>query len=119
MGKHYITATDVSPSLSYHTWAHILTSSVLMAWPSRSSPFFHPGHVQLHQRRLGETFARRLATLAHKLAVNGLLPDEATDRQGNCGLDAFAKSLLAQMTDGRVGAGQRECQAQATFEYNS
>ena len=42
------------------------------------------------------------------MAVNGLLPDEATDRLGNCGLDAFAVSLLAQMKDGRVGAGQTE-----------
>ena len=79
-----------------------------MAWRSRLSPFFRPGHVQLHQRRPGEKFVRFHATLPNKLAVNGFLPDEATDRQGNCGLDAFAKSLVAQMKDGRVGTGQTE-----------
>ena len=40
-----------------------------------------------------------------KLTANGLMPDEATDRQGNCGIDAFARSLLAQMKDGRAGVG--------------
>ena len=29
-----------------------------------------------------------------KLAVNGLMPDEATDRQGNCGIDAFFLGLV-------------------------
>ena len=77
-----------------------------MAWRSRSSPCFHPGHV--HQRRPGETFVRCSATLANKLAVNGLLPDEATGRQGNCGLDDVANILLAQLKDGRAGAGHRE-----------
>ena len=37
-----------------------------------------------------------------KLTLNGLMPDEATDRQGNCGIDAFARSLMAQMKDGRA-----------------
>ena len=40
-----------------------------------------------------------------KLTLNGLMPDEATDRQGNCGIDAFARSLMAQMQDGRAGVG--------------
>ena len=75
-----------------------------MARPPRSSP-----GVQWHKRQPGETFVRRPATLANKLSVHGLLPDEATDRQGNCGIYAFAKSRLAQMKDGRVGAGQTEC----------
>ena len=43
--------------------------------------------------------------LASKLTINGLMPDEATDRQGNCGIDAFARSLMAQMQDGRAGVG--------------
>ena len=94
---------------------HTLTLSVSTARRSRSSPFFHPGHVQLHQRRPGETFVRRLATLANKLSMNGLLPDEETDRQATCGIIDFARSLLAQMKDDRLGAGQRECQAQAEF----
>ena len=42
------------------------------------------------------------AALFHKLTVNGLRPDEATDRLGNCGIDAFARSLMAQMKDGRA-----------------
>ena len=37
--------------------------------------------------------------LCDKLTLNGLMPDEATDRQGNCGIDAFARSLMAQMKD--------------------
>ena len=43
--------------------------------------------------------------LFDKLTVNELMPDEATDRQGNCGIDAFARSLMAQMQDGRAGVG--------------
>ena len=71
--------------------------------------FFHPGRVQWHQLWPGETSVRRLATSANKLLVNGLLPDEATDRHGNSGIDASAKRLTAQMKDGRAGAGQPEC----------
>ena len=40
--------------------------------------------------------------LFDKLTVNELMPDEATDRQGNCGIDAFARSLMAQLKDDRV-----------------
>ena len=40
-----------------------------------------------------------------KLTLNGLMPDEATDRQGNCGIDAFARSLMAQIGSGRAGVG--------------
>ena len=39
-----------------------------------------------------------------KLTLNGLMPDEATDRQGNCGIDAFARSLMTQMKD-NIAAG--------------
>ena len=35
-------------------------------------------------------------TLANQLAINGLVPDEQTDRIGNCGVDAFVRSLLNQ-----------------------
>ena len=42
-----------------------------------------------------------------KLTLNGLMPDEATDRQGNCGIDAFARSLMAQMKD-NIAAGHSE-----------
>ena len=42
--------------------------------------------------------------LFNKLTVNGLMPDEATDRQGNCGIDAFARSLMAQIKDKIAGA---------------
>ena len=37
-----------------------------------------------------------------KLTLNGLMPDEATDRQGNCGIDAFARSLMTQMEVARA-----------------
>ena len=36
--------------------------------------------------------------MANKFSVDALLPDEATDNKGKCGIYAFAKSLLAQMT---------------------
>ena len=80
-----------------------------MAWRSRSSPYYRPGHVQLGQQRPAETFGRCPAALVDKLSVNGLLPDEATERQGNCGIDAFARSFTAQMGKGPSGAGQTGC----------
>ena len=39
-----------------------------------------------------------------KLAVNGLMPDEATDRQGNCGIDAFFWAWYGR----RAGSGSAE-----------
>ena len=80
----------------------------LMAWRTRSFPYFRPGHVQLGQPRPTETLGRCPAALLDKLSVNGLVPDEATDRQGNCGIDAFARSFMAQMRKGRAGVGQTE-----------
>ena len=65
-------------------------------------PHFRPGHVGLAQRQTMEAMGRCPAALFHKLTVNGLMPDEATDRSGNCGVDAFARSLMAQMKDGRA-----------------
>ena len=35
-------------------------------------------------------------------------PDEATNRAGNCGIDAFARSLMAQMRQKRSGGSQSE-----------
>ena len=46
--------------------------------------------------------------MVSKLQLNGLLPDEATDRQGNCGLDAFARSLMSQMRNGGAAVGASE-----------
>ena len=68
-------------------------------------PHFRPGNVRLAQRQSAEVMGRCPQELLSKLTVNGLMPDEATDRQGNCGIDAFARSLMAQMQDGRAGAG--------------
>ena len=68
-------------------------------------PYFRPGNVHLAQRQSAEVMGGCPPALASKLTVNGLMPDEATDRQGNCGIDAFARSLMAQMQDGRAGVG--------------
>ena len=76
-----------------------------MAWRSRSTPYFRPGQA-LNQRRPTEAFGRCPVALVNKLSANGLLPDEATDRHGNCGIDAFARSLMDQMGKGRAGVGQ-------------
>ena len=35
-------------------------------------------------------------------------PDEATNRAGNCGIDAFARSLMAQMRQNQSGGSQSE-----------
>ena len=68
-------------------------------------PYFRPGNVHLAQRPSAEVMDRCPQSLLSKLTVNGLMPDEATDRQGNCGIGAFARSLMAQMQDGRAGVG--------------
>ncbi len=44
-----------------------------------------------------EALGKCPAPLFHKLVVNGFMPDEAANRTGNCGIDAFARSLMAQM----------------------
>ena len=90
-----------------------------MAWKSRSSPYFRPGHVQLDQRRPAGTFGRCPATLVDQLSANGLLLDAATDRQGDCGIDAFARSLVAQMGKGRAGVGQTESAGTRTNQQNT
>ena len=43
------------------------------------------------------------------LAENNWHPDENTARDGNCGLDAFAKSLLLQMSRNPRAGGPRAC----------
>ena len=57
--------------------------------------YFRPGNVRLAQQQSAEVMCRCPQALLNKLTVNGLMPDEATDRQGNCGIDAFARSLMA------------------------
>ena len=96
------------PEPLYHTWVNLCFDFECLGGMALTLvPLVHPGHVQLHQRRPGETFVRRLATPTKSCRLADCVPDEATDHQGNCGIDAFARSLLAQMKDGRVGAGQR------------
>ena len=68
-------------------------------------PYYRPGHVHLAQRRSMEAMSQCPPALFAKLTLNGLMPDEATDRQGNCGIDAFARSLMAQIGNGRAGVG--------------
>ena len=53
-----------------------------MAWLSRASPFFRPGHAHVHQRPPAEAVGKCPAPLLRKLSVNGLSPDEATNRAG-------------------------------------
>ena len=65
-------------------------------------PYYRPGHVHLAQRQSMETMSQCPPALFAKLTLNGLTPDETTDRQGNCGIDAFARSLTAQMKDNRA-----------------
>ena len=68
-------------------------------------PYFRPGHVQLARRQPAAPMGQCPPALWNKLTTNALMPDEATDRSGNCGIDAFAWSLMAQMQDGRAGVG--------------
>ena len=78
---------------------------VLMLWQSCWRPFFRPGNVSpAHQRPTG-AIGQCPCALLDKLKANGLLPDEKTDRQGNCGLDAFARSFMAQTGNGQANVG--------------
>ena len=88
------------------TRAYVLVTLVrvaMMLSPARD-PYFRPGHVHLAQRRSMEAMSQCPKALFDKLTLNGLMPDEATDRQGNCGIDAFARSLMAQISD-KIVAG--------------
>ena len=85
------------------TRVYILVRYILlqMGWRRQTLPFFFPDHVQLVRPRLAETSASCPPDLVRELAANNLVPDEQTARDGNCGIDAFARSLLAQMQNGQ------------------
>ena len=72
-------------------------------------PFFYVGHVHRASGDAGSQHPRGLCPpgLARELAINGLVPDEQTDRRGNCGVDAFVRSLTQQPGLPR-GRGQSE-----------
>ena len=82
---------------------YILVRYILLQMARRwqTLPFFRPDHVQLVRPRLAETSASCPPDLFRELAANNLVPDEQTARDGNCGIDAFARSLLAQMQNGQ------------------
>ena len=76
-----------------------------MAWVS-AGPYFWPGHV----KPSGQWVALPVgvgcpALLQHLLAVNELVVDESTSRDGNCGISAFVISLLALLKGGQCRKG--------------
>ena len=76
-----------------------------MAWVS-AGPYFWPGHV----KPLGQWVALPVgvgcpALLQQLLAVNELVVDESTSRDGNCGISAFVISLLALLKGGQCRKG--------------
>ena len=68
-----------------------------MAWRSAALPHFREGHVRPCRNSASEWLGRCPPELVAQLALNNLHPDEDTAHDGNCGLDAFARSLLHQM----------------------
>ena len=68
-----------------------------MAWRSAALPYFREGHVRPCRDRASVPLGGCPPELVAQLALNNLLPDEDTAHDGNCGLDAFARSLLYQM----------------------
>ena len=68
-----------------------------MAWRSAALPHFREGHVRPCRNSASVPLGRCPPELVAQLALNNLHPDEDTARDGNCGLDAFARSLLHQM----------------------
>ena len=67
----------------------------VMAWRSRVLPYFREDRV-CPRRRDTVPMGQCPPDLSAQLAMNGLLPNEATARDGNCGIDAFARSLMHQ-----------------------
>ena len=98
--------TWTAQSLGPMSWWRIEIALLIM-WSHAPCPYFRPGHVPLSPAPDTEAMGRCPPALSDKLAVNALMPDEATDRQGNCGIDAFARSLTTQMKD-RNSAGSSE-----------
>ena len=70
-----------------------------MAWRSRVLPYFREDRVRPRTRDT-VPMGQCPPDLSAQLAINGLLPDEATARDGNCGIDAFARSLMHQWEQG-------------------
>ena len=88
-----------------------------MAWRAASRPFFHPGcHVKAVQRQHNKPLVQWLAFLVSKLQLNGLLPDEATDRKGNCGRRFRSESHEPDEEWRCRGRGGGECQEQKISE---
>ena len=76
-----------------------------MAWVS-ACPYLRPGHVPPS----GQWVALPVgvgcpALLHHLLAVNELVVDESTSRDGNCGISAFVISVLALLKGGQCEKG--------------
>ena len=65
----------------------------------RSAPYFRDDRVH-PRRRDAVPMGPCPPDLLALLAVNNLLPDEATARDGNCGIDAFARSFMHQWKQG-------------------
>ena len=54
-----------------------------MAWRSRSSPLFHPGHVQWHQRRgLGRAYGFKVMTVQEH-ADEAFVGEDMMDNTGD------------------------------------
>ena len=78
-----------------------------MAWLKTLLPFFSDGRVC---RRRSNTDAAPTCPprLAAQLAVNNLIPDEETARDGNCGVDAFVRGLMQQRKVPRTRANHSQ-----------
>ena len=76
-----------------------------MAWVS-DCPYFRPGHVPPSGQWVALPVGLGCpALLHHLLAVNHLVVDESTNRDGNCGISACAISLLALLKGGQCKKG--------------
>ena len=72
-------------------------------------PYYHPGRVPPRsQWAARDESSAPPASLQHVLAVNDLAGDEATSRDGNCGISAFTISLLSQLKGDRHRATSAE-----------
>ena len=68
-----------------------------MAWRSATMPYFREGHARPRRDSASVPLGRCPPELVAQLALTNLHPDEDTAHDGNCGVDAFARSLLHQM----------------------
>ena len=74
----------------------VVSAGQLMAGSPGLQPYYHPGRVP--RKAAWEPIASCPDSLQELLAVNNMVLDDTTSRDGNCGISAFTISIMSAMS---------------------